>query len=469
MKHREEAGQRRQTSAWWDRVKEQLKGKAVRFVAAGMALVLAGGIGYYALTRPNAYAVMIDGEPVAYVAQETEAVDVIEKLLQEKSVYGPVRHLEEVTYAPVRVKKEELSAAGDLKRILADNLSFVAEATAIIVDGREVGIVPDFATAQRIIASIKQKYMPDAKEGLSVETVAFEENIVFEPRECAVDAFSDPEVLEELLYQGTEKMETYTVVEGDSLWTIARRHGMTVEELKAANPELKSELLSIGQELKLVKAEPLLHVVTTYSLKKEETIPYKTTYEADDSMYRGQERVKKPGVPGQKSVVYRIVERNGRQVSKEVVAEKVIKEPQDKIVLRGTKVMIASRGDGGSGELAWPIRGTISSRFGYRGREFHSGVDIGAPKGTPIGAAEAGTVIFAGRSGNYGLMVDIDHGNGLVTRYAHCSELKVKVGDQVTRGQVIATVGATGRATGNHVHFEVRVNGVAKNPLNYLR
>lgn len=467
MKYSEEAGQH--LRAWFGRAKEQLRKKAVRFVAAGLAVVLASGIGYYTLTKPNAYAVVIDGEPVAYVAQETEAVEILQELLREQSVYGPVRHLEEVTYAPVRVKKQEITAAQGLKPILEENLSFVAEATAIVIDGKEIGIVPDYATAKGIIAAIKQKYVPAEKEGLSVETVAFEENVVFEPRECSVDAFSDPKVLEKLLYHGTEKMEIYRVVEGDSLWTIARRHGMTVDELKAANPELKSELLSIGQELKLVKAEPLLHVVTTYSLKKDESIPFKTKYESDDSMYRGQERVKKPGVAGQKSVVYRIVERNGREVSKEVLAEQVLKEPQDKVVLRGTKVMVASRGDGGSGELAWPIRGTLSSRYGYRGREFHSGLDISAPKGTPIGAAEAGTVIFAGRSGNYGLMVTIDHGNGLTTRYAHCSELKVKVGDQVTRGQVIALVGSTGRATGNHLHFEVRVNGAAKNPLNYLR
>lgn len=473
MKRNEEADQLQKVFSWLDKTREQLKAqlktRAVRFIAAGMAVVLAGGIGYYALTKPNAYAVVIDGEQVAYVAQETEAVDILEELLQEKNIYGPVRHLEQVTYEPVRVKAQDITETQNLKPILEENLSFVAEATAIIIDGKEVGIVPDFATAEGIISSIKQKYMPTEKEGLSLETVAFEENIVFEPRETGIDSFSDPQALEELLYLGTEKMETYTVVEGDSLWTIARRHGMTVDDLKAANPELKSELLSIGQELKLIKAEPLLHLVTTYRVNREETIPFQTKYESDNSMYRGQERLKKPGVAGQKSVQYRIVERNGSQISKEVISEKILKKPEDKVVLRGTKTMVASRGDGGSGQLAWPIRGTISSRFGYRGKEFHTGLDISAPKGTPIGAAEAGKVIFAGRSGGYGLMVTIDHGNGLTTRYAHCSEIKVKVGDQVSRGQVIALVGATGRATGSHIHFEVRVNGNPKNPLNYLR
>ena len=152
-----------------------------------------------AFTKPNAYAVAIDGEQVAYVAQETEAVNILEELLQEKNIYGPVRHLEQVTYEPVRVKAQDITETQNLKPILEENLSFVAEATAIIIDGKEVGIVPDLATAEGIISSIKQKYMPTEKEGLSLETVAFEENIVFEPRETGIDSFSDPQALEELL------------------------------------------------------------------------------------------------------------------------------------------------------------------------------------------------------------------------------------------------------------------------------
>lgn len=458
LKHQDETDRSKGRKSW-----------RIRFLAAGMAVVLAGAIGYYSLTKPNAYAVMVDGQQVAYVTEESDALAVIDELLEANQIHGPVRYLEEVTFQPVRAKKEELSEGLALKETLAERLNFVSEATAIVIDGKEVGIVPDLATAESLIARIKEKYLPAEKQGMILETVAFEEEIKFRPIETPPDSFSDVDALLELLYHGTEKMEIYQVQEGDSLWTIARKNGMTVEELKEANPQLTSELLSIGQELKLVKAEPLLHLVTTYSIVKEENIPYKTKYESDNNMYRGQERLKKPGVAGQKSVQYRIVERNGNQVSKDILQERILKEPEDRIVIRGTKTMIASRGDGGSGQLAWPIRGTISSSYGYRGKEFHTGLDISAPKGTPIGAAEAGTVIFAGRSGGYGLMVTVDHGDGLVTRYAHCSEIKVKVGDQVTRGQVIALVGSTGRSTGPHVHFEVRVNGSHKNPINYLK
>lgn len=117
----------------------------------------------------------------------------------------------------------------------------------------------------------------------------------------------------------------------------------------------------------------------------------------------------------------------------------------------------------------------IGSRFGARIDPFtglrvaHEGLDFSAATGTPILAAAAGIVVFAGRNAGYGNMVDIDHGNGLVTRYAHASRMHVSAGEIVRQGQKIAEVGSTGRSTGPHLHFEVRVDGAPRDPLPYLR
>jgi murein DD-endopeptidase MepM/ murein hydrolase activator NlpD len=116
----------------------------------------------------------------------------------------------------------------------------------------------------------------------------------------------------------------------------------------------------------------------------------------------------------------------------------------------------------------------LSSRFGWRadpfggGERMHSGIDIPGPMGSPILAADGGVVTFAGRDGGYGLMVELDHGNGLRTRYGHLSRILVGVGEQVRRQEAIAQMGSTGRSTGSHLHFEVLRNGTKVDPLAFL-
>lgn len=119
------------------------------------------------------------------------------------------------------------------------------------------------------------------------------------------------------------------------------------------------------------------------------------------------------------------------------------------------------------GGLLWPTSGVLTSTFGWRWGAMHQGIDIGAGTGTPIYASESGTVFYSGWMGGYGNLILIDHGDGRVTAYAHQSRLAVS-GGSVGRGQVIGYVGSTGDSTGPHLHFEVRVNGVAVNPMQYL-
>lgn len=121
--------------------------------------------------------------------------------------------------------------------------------------------------------------------------------------------------------------------------------------------------------------------------------------------------------------------------------------------------------------LARPVSGIISSRFGARSSirsSAHTGLDIATSTGTPVLAAASGTVTFSGRKGSYGNLLVITHSNGVQTYYGHCSKLYVSAGTTVTQGQTVAAVGSTGNSTGPHLHFEIRVNGVAYNPQNYL-
>ncbi len=154
----------------------------------------------------------------------------------------------------------------------------------------------------------------------------------------------------------------------------------------------------------------------------------------------------------------------------------VVPEPvkQDKNVVMGkvnTSTNISYQKAPLSLNLIRPISGTITSRFGAKSSirvSNHTGLDIGAPIGTPVKAAASGIVTFAGFKGSYGYLLVISHGNGTETYYGHCSKLYASVGQNVSQGEVVAAVGNTGNSTGPHLHLEIRINGVAYNPQNYL-
>lgn len=440
----------------------------VNVIAGVLILALAIGL-FAAYKKPNAYAVILDGQQIAIVEDQALVDNALQKIFKESKNLAEIGYQGKLEFRQVKVDQSELTGAAQLETVLRDNLVFTGQGTMIIVNGEVVASVASKAVANEILEEVKKAYLPEEDEDHNVVDVSFAEAVAFKTAELPVAQISSPEKVKSLLLHGVEQLETYEVVEGDTLWTIARANGMSVEELQAANPDLKSEKLSIGQTLKLVKTKPLLNVLTTVNYKVTENIPFEVKVERDSSLYRGQEKVKQPGVNGQKEVEYKVVERNGIQVAKEKLAEKVVQKPVTKVVARGTKLVLASRGDGGSGQLAWPKMGTITSGYGYRGREFHSGLDIDGRTGDPIRAAEDGVVTFSGWSGNYGYMIAIDHGDGLVTRYAHNSKNKVEVGDKVKRGEIIGLVGDTGRSTGSHVHFEVLVNGEFRNPSRYLK
>lgn len=241
----------------------------------------------------------------------------------------------------------------------------------------------------------------------------------------------------------------YRVVEGDSLWAIAQRFGTTVEALAAANGISEADFLQPGQVLQLPtgKTAPRRTPATswTYTVRSGDTlwaIALKVGVRVED-----------------------LAAANGIQGDRLRVGQKLIiptgtgKRAASAQRLARTRRTVA---------YLWPARGVVTSPFGSRWRRHHTGVDIAARRGTPIRAARDGRVVRAGWYGGYGLVVVVDHGDGMETWYGHASAVLVRVGQWVERGQPIARVGCTGACTGPHVHFEVRVRGRPVNPLRYL-
>ncbi|MDR7521596.1 MAG: M23 family metallopeptidase [Armatimonadota bacterium] len=263
----------------------------------------------------------------------------------------------------------------------------------------------------------------------------------------------------------------HTVRSGDTLWGIARRYGVTVERLAEANRIQATSTLATGRSLVIPpqgggqapaaratsrpappRPAPVTHIVqpgdtlwdiaSRYGTRVEDLMAYNDL--GDSEWIR----------PGQRLII------SGRALPRhrQVAAQS-----------RSARRAPAGEIEALAGGLAWPARGTLTSRFGWRYRRHHDGIDIASPRGTPIFAARDGVVEFAGWKAGYGRVVIVSHGGGLVTVYGHASSLLVKAGESVRKGQVIARVGCTGSCTGSHLHFEVRHNGRPINPLPYLQ
>jgi len=217
----------------------------------------------------------------------------------------------------------------------------------------------------------------------------------------------------------------------------------------------------------LIVAKPIINVVTISTVKRVDLMPYGRDENVETSNYFvGTTKVKRSGVPGEAENIVEVYSENGKIIGEKVKESKVLKEPVNVQFWAGTKPAPPKIG---SGIFSNPTsRGYITSGFGNRSLGYHNGIDIGIPMRTDVKAADGGIVIYSGWKGTYGKLVMIDHGANTISYYAHNDVLKVKSGDSVSKGQLIALSGNTGRSTGPHLHFEVRINGTPVNPRKYV-
>ena len=227
----------------------------------------------------------------------------------------------------------------------------------------------------------------------------------------------------------------------------------------------KDEVISADKILSLLEDGGVVTVVSTVDETQSQIIPFEIEEISDDTMYVGDSIVETPGVEGSSLTTVESIYQNGVLLSAAILDTETLAEPVTQVVRVGTKPRNALT-DG----LSYPVSGSVlTSNFGQRWGRQHQGVDLAVSTGTQVMAAAAGTVITAKYSDGYGNYVQIDHGYGIVTTYAHLNSITVSVGQSVDRGELIAYSGNTGNSTGPHLHFEVINNGEYLNPLNYLQ
>ena len=260
----------------------------------------------------------------------------------------------------------------------------------------------------------------------------------------------------------------YKVAKGDNLSKIASKHNTTVAQIQNDNG-ITGDKLSVGQSLKIKPNQKLYRVIKKENVAKADVEPETKTI-VNHKVQNGESL---SIIAKKYNTTVRDIVNENNMTNTVLMAGQTIKVPEKK--KKNYKVTTVTNKN--TEKYAWkaPTKGWVSSPYGWRNhpvrkkRIFHAGLDLAAPKGTAIYSVAPGRVIFAGTRGGYGKVVIIAHENGLSTRYGHCSKLLVKNGQLVKEGQLIAKVGATGVATGNHLHFEVRKNGKTQNPINYIK
>lgn len=287
---------------------------------------------------------------------------------------------------------------------------------------------------------------------------------------------------EDLVFSSVLCVNGQTVICGDEDYLLSALNARK-DEFNVENAENTSEFVDeveikkgyflkekIKGEAEISEIVKALDVKTTTSFVTEREIPYETKKVKTDKKSVGYYVITTDGEYGVSQSAVAVEYINGKEASRKETAARVVKEPVDEVITIGTApIKSTEQSNKSSAGFIFPLaKGgyRISSYFGD-GRN-HKGVDLCAKSGAPIYAVAGGTVVYSGYDSDYGYNVIIDHGTGIKTRYAHASALYVRAGQVVSQGEHIAAVGSTGYSTGNHLHFEVIVNGARVNPAPYI-
>lgn len=458
----------------------------------GLAILCMGLIAAVLLVvfdRFTVYEYAYNGKTLGYVKEQEEVTDVLDvagrKLTQNTETGAKVEFVanQNVTFNPVDGRGKSTDDADTAVNKLIYMTDIETEAYGVYDGPQLKAIVKDQEDAERLLEETKAELStPDA--GMELVSSDFLNPLEIKPINVLLGSVQSNQAARRQMIDGG-KLEVYHIVDSADLENPDIQETDSEEELQskmiaALADNFGVDTASIFDEnnrdvITSVEAGDVVCIRSTVDPvsvrmvetgRIKETIEYKTIKKESDEYYQGDTYIEQEGKNGSRIFEGTITKVAGEEESRETISEEITKEPKDKIILIGTKERPKTAA---TGTFQMPIKSyVVTSEYGGRWGRMHDGMDFGAPTGTTIYAADGGTIIRASYYGGYGNCIEVDHENGYVTRYAHCSAILVSVGDKVYQGQEIGRVGNTGHSFGSHLHFEVRVNGASQNPRNYV-
>jgi len=378
----------------------------LRMITASLFILFA--LSAVILNTQIGFAVLVNGETVGTAQSKAEATHIIENVEQQASqILGFDYSMADKVTVTAELAPEK-SDSSELEKVMLGSIDGIVQRYAIVVDGTIIGSSENAAELINLLQSILDEY-------------------------------------------GTPDTISLSFVQDVSVDQLFLRDD-TTQDLSLIRSQL---------DPKNDDASFCLSVERVETRSVSEAISYDTEYYDDSTIYTGTTRVDTAGADGERVTTVRSTSINGKEISSQAINTFIKSEPVAEVVACGTAELppTASRGC-----FIWPTDGIITSYFGARnagiGSTNHKGIDIGGVTGQDILAADGGEVIYAGwNDSGYGYLVKLQHDDGSVTYYAHCSSVLVSEGERVAQGQVIALMGSTGISSGPHLHFEIRPGG----------
>lgn len=383
-----------------------------------ITVILTAAIMYFNVYKYSGYSISIGNNALTFVKSKSEFNKAYMELLSDaKSKYSKVITKEDFTLKKVKVDDIAMFISGnDLRKIMFKKFNIVVNAFVMKSDNKEMAYVVNDNQGKEILNSLKDYYSKGSK----------------------LNGITKVEVINKISYEAV-------MVKIGSLYE---------------NYEIVKALIEYNNRVQ----KPFITVKVIGNVSKEQTIFATTVIKSSNTLMNGVSKIMREGKDGIKKVTLEAIVLNNKILSEKILNTEITTPAQSKeIYVENYKQKVL-----GTTYMNSPSRGSISSNFGMRWGKMHKGIDIAANFGARINAALDGTVIYAAWQEGYGNVIKINHGDGIETTYAHCSVIKVKKGEVVKTGEKIGEVGSTGNSTGPHLHFEVRKNGEAINPQDYM-